>query len=310
MTHEVEVSVILCTYNPDYGLLKQTMDSLANQSVDSAEFEIIVVDNNSAPPLDQRFFDQWQQPVRLVREERQGLIHARVRGILEALGKLLVFVDDDNELSSDYLECAQQIIVDNPEIGAFGGVVESARPLDGIPRWKKVHLSSLAIRDRGPDPITSFEMRHGPWDPVGAGMAVRRPVADRFVSLVGEVGAAAGLGRSGSSLSSQEDTLIARCANLEGYACSYQPSLRLKHDVGEERLEWSYLRRLMEGMGGSYVTLHRVLDLPLKQIPTGVLGRVRLMAIFIFLAFTRGRSGLLKAYWHKGYLAQYSNSPD
>ena len=38
--------------------------------------------------------------------ERLGLTPARLRGIRESRGELLVFVDDDNVLERDYLEVA------------------------------------------------------------------------------------------------------------------------------------------------------------------------------------------------------------
>lgn len=56
-----------------------------------------------------------------VREEELGLSVARRRGIREARGEIVVFVDDDNVLAPDYLDHARSIMQD-ASIGALGGV--------------------------------------------------------------------------------------------------------------------------------------------------------------------------------------------
>lgn len=306
---ESRLSVIICTHNPNLQLLSQAIDSIVNQTLSPTSFELIVVDNNSAPAIDADFLKAWDNPARLVRERKQGLVHARVKGISEAEGQLLVFVDDDNRLAPDYLETATSIAANHPETGAIGGVVTADPPIE-LARWKLPFLPYLAIRDYGPEPITSFQMRPGPWDPIGAGMVVRRSVGERYASMVGQGGPAAELGRSGTSLLSHSDILMARCANLEGLACSYQPSLRLKHHVDGARLKWRYLSRLMEANGRSYVKLERALGHQLKSIPSGLLGHMRLFAIYAYYSLTRGRSGFVRAWWHKGYLSEYRRPPN
>ena len=59
--------------------------------------------------------------VRVVREDKLGLTHARVRGFQEAQGEIVVMVDDDNVLKPDYLERAIKILEKYPQLGAVGG---------------------------------------------------------------------------------------------------------------------------------------------------------------------------------------------
>ena len=45
------VSVILCTYNPRIDLLEWAVDSIGQQTLSKAHFELIIVDNNSDSSL-------------------------------------------------------------------------------------------------------------------------------------------------------------------------------------------------------------------------------------------------------------------
>src|ERR1035437_9739406 len=52
------------------------------------------------------------------------ITHARLRGIKESKGDLLVFVDDDNILAADYLEQSLKIADEFPKLGALGGSIK------------------------------------------------------------------------------------------------------------------------------------------------------------------------------------------
>src|SRR6185369_18013044 len=94
-----DISVIIVTYNPREDLLNWALDSLEAQTLAKSRFEVIVVDNNSSPPLTaERLSAGRTLDIRLVREQRQGIMFARWAGITAARAELLVFVDDDNHL--------------------------------------------------------------------------------------------------------------------------------------------------------------------------------------------------------------------
>jgi glycosyltransferase involved in cell wall biosynthesis len=179
----IEVSVIIVTHNPLRALLDAALNSVERQTLPPDEFEVIVVDNASSPPLSEAAFAHRTPRPRIVREPNVGIVSARHAGIRAAVGDLLVFVDDDNQISSDYLEQALRIARDNPDIGAFGGICEPLfdRP---IAKWKTALLPYLAIRDHGSDVITSKCGDWGNWDPIGAGMAIRKEIGLRFADLV------------------------------------------------------------------------------------------------------------------------------
>lgn len=253
-----DLAVIICTHNPRRDLLAWTLDSIRLQTIDPARFDLIIVDNNSTPPLDPGDLDpDGSLRLRVVRETRPGLTCARIAGLRATDAPLLAYVDDDNALAPDYLEQALRIARREPGIGSFGGVAEPV--LEGEPPgWIADLLGHLGVRNHGPDPITSSAAHWGEWDPIGAGMVVRRPVAERYAAMVEQLDLGAQLGRRGNILLSGEDTLMNRCANLEGLACSYQPVLRLRHYMKKNRLTGPHIRRTIEGHGMAFVVLERV----------------------------------------------------
>lgn len=253
-----ELAVIICTHNPRRDLLAWTLESVRLQTLDPARFELIVVDNNSAPPLDAGELDpDGSLRLRVVRETRPGLTCARIAGLRATEAPLLAYVDDDNALAADYLEQALAIARREPGIGSFGGAAEPV--LEGEPpAWIADLLGHLGVRDHGTEAITSSAAHWGEWDPIGAGMVVRRRVAERYAAMVEQMDLGTLLGRRGNILLSGEDTLMNRCANLEGLACSYQPALRLRHYMKKNRLTGPHIRRTIEGHGMAFVVLERV----------------------------------------------------
>jgi GT2 family glycosyltransferase len=108
----------------------------------------VIVDNASQELGDGTWGFAGIKNAKIVREERLGLTHARVRGFGEAKGEIVVMVDDDNLLRPDYLERAVEILGKNPLLGAIGG-----KALPGYetepPEWLKEISSGLGLRDLG-----------------------------------------------------------------------------------------------------------------------------------------------------------------
>ena len=94
----MDISVVICTYNRSRHL-KNILNSLAEQEVpDDLVWEIVVIDNNSkddTKDVVDEFTLKTPIPVKYFTEEKQGLSHARNRGIVESEGKYVAFTDDD-----------------------------------------------------------------------------------------------------------------------------------------------------------------------------------------------------------------------
>lgn len=298
------VSVILCTYNPRMDLLEWVLDSLEKQTLEKSKFEVILVDNNSSPPLNTNSMKNSENlPLRIIREPRQGLTFSRCAGIAEASANLLVFIDDDNHLDPDYLENAIKIAGKERHVGLYGGI---SRPVleSSIQPWKKKVLSYLGVRNYGMEPITSFKEAWGEWEPIGAGMVSRRDVAKKFVQMIESTPIAGELGRKGKALFSAEDSLFARMATRLGYACSYQPILRLSHFMKNSRLKPFNLCRTLQGHGRSFVLLEKTLGKPIARVSFIGIWRILLGRLFLRIYRQGLRAGVVEWFWDLGFLQE------
>jgi glycosyltransferase involved in cell wall biosynthesis len=235
----VKVSVIICTHNPRPDFLNQVVDALRSQTLPASLWELLVVDNASTALLAPVLNLAWHPHQRVVREEKLGLIHARLRGIAETSGDVLVFVDDDNVLRADYLEQALAIAEKHPRTGSWGGSIhpQFEQP---PPEWTRRYWEMLAIREIRQDHIGI--------SPIGAGLCIRRPVALHYCQQVIDCPLRLALDRVGSSLVSAGDMDLARCAKALDLEMGVFAALQLKHLIPAHRLTEEYLLRLIEAM--------------------------------------------------------------
>ena len=117
-----QISVIICSLNPRSDYFGRVLESLRAQTLDTDQWELLLVDNASDRPLADSWDLSWHPHHLKVREEEQGLTPARLRGIKESEGQLIVFVDDD-VLASNYLERALEVERAYPFVGVFGAGV-------------------------------------------------------------------------------------------------------------------------------------------------------------------------------------------
>lgn len=260
------LSVILCTYNPRPDLLARALRALGNQTLHPDAFELVVVDNNSPVPVRAEVCERLAlREIRVVRELRQGLTFARVAGIEATSAPVICFVDDDNELTDDYLARVLEIADSESQLGVWGGRCHGALE-SRIGPIKRRWLPHLGVRDEGTEALTGDGDSWGPHEPIGAGICVRRLVAEGYVAFVESEGGAGSLGRKGTALLSGEDSLMSRIANRLGYLVGYRPQLQLFHHITASRLKFGYLTRLMNGHGRSYVVLQRLCGAELKPL--------------------------------------------
>ncbi len=109
MTARVErasprISVIVPTCNrPEQ--LRECLTALSRQTYPHLDFEVVVVDDGSEPPIDvlaRSFGDDFV--VRVIRQAHQGAAAARNYGVASARGDLIAFTDDDCRSAPDWLE--------------------------------------------------------------------------------------------------------------------------------------------------------------------------------------------------------------
>ena len=246
------ISAIICTHNPREEYLTRTLDALRAQTLDTKNWELIVIDNASTERLDESLDLSWHPDSRVVRENELGLTPARLRGIRESKGDVLVFIDDDNVPAPDFLLSVERIGLSKPEVGAWSGSITPE--FDEPPaEWTRRYWGNLVIRsvDRETWSRDYFDES----TPLGAGLCVRRAVAAEYLRLHAQGLRSRMLDRAGNSLVSGGDNDLAACALDLGMTVGVTPSLRLTHIIPRERLAEDYLLRLIESIAYSGMIL-------------------------------------------------------
>jgi glycosyltransferase involved in cell wall biosynthesis len=227
-------------------------------------WELIVIDNASKEPLAERFDLRWHCAGRHIREEALGLTHARLRGIKESSADFLVFVDDDNVLAKDYLEHALRISVEWPQLGTWGGqcIPEFEKPPE---EWTRRWWNWIAIRELTRDEWSNLTGADTSTMPFGAGMCIRRSVANAYDKKIRTNAKRTKLGRTGDSLLGSEDTDICYSACRVGLGNGIFVALKLTHIIPAQRLEELYLLRLIESQTYSATLLRYFEGMPVSR---------------------------------------------
>jgi glycosyltransferase involved in cell wall biosynthesis len=247
------ISVVVCSHNPRDAYLARCLNGLRSQTLDMKSWELLLIDNASDQPLKFKADISWHPNGRHVSESDLGLVRARCRGIEASTGEILIFVDDDNVLDSDYLLKAVELSDKWPILGAWGaGVISPEFEVEPAAHLKEF-LPSLAIR-RVAAPRWSNVLPCVDATPWGAGLCVRRSVADAYWRL-GQESKHPTIGRVGSVLLSGDDVELCYVASQLGLGVGTFPELKLLHLIPRERISESYFVKIAEGTKISNILL-------------------------------------------------------
>lgn len=236
--------------------MQRVLDALALQTLSHQEWELILVDNASDTDLASEIDLACHPNARIVREATLGLTAARLRGIQEATGEVLIFVDDDNVLHKEYLQHAIALFQTHPKLGAIGG--KSLPDFETPPEpWIRLFWGCLALRDFGETAqIYQFDQaakQHPEFAPVGAGMVLRRSAAEQYRDRISTDPKRQKFDRTGASLQSGGDCDINLTLLGLGWAVGYFPQLELLHLIPADRVTTEYLARLNRAASRSWV---------------------------------------------------------
>lgn len=239
------ISVIVATHNRR-ALLARTISALEAQEWPRGDLEIIVVDNASTDGTREAVEDMALQErrhgVRLLHESRPGKSYAVNTGVTAARGDILAFTDDDVLPSPGWVSAIGRSLDETRADFCVGRI----RPLWEAPppAWLSPGLYGvLAIPDNGP---TRLLIRAGLNEhvmPIGANMAVRKPVLERIGGWRPELGKLRQTLRSGED---HEFYLRMLHAGLSGV---YEPQAEVAHLVPADRLEKRYFVRWLHDNG-------------------------------------------------------------
>jgi glycosyltransferase involved in cell wall biosynthesis len=237
------LSVIIGTHNPR-PWLGRVLEALQTQTLPLDQWELLVVDNLSSEPVSKRFDISWHPKARHINEQQLGTSYARQRGFKEASGDLILFVDDDNILQSDYLETAIKIGNAHPELGTWGsGTIvpefEVEPHKDLIP-----YLRFLALRNNK-EVYFSNETTLNDATPLGAGLCARQSVVEAYLKFFEESKIKLS-DRVGTSLAGGGDNEICYVGCRAGLGMGVFPELKMVHVIPKGRVSEEYLLRLIE----------------------------------------------------------------
>lgn len=209
------------------------------------DFEVLLANNarddDSCRHLESviaKFADILPGRVRGIREPDPGKCRAQNRAIGESTGDILVFFDDDIQLTPDWLPVTAKFFQEKPHYQAMQGPILMPEEFRNDQKFLRAHqryrtINFVQYRANMTDLRTL----------TGANMVIRRGVFDK----VGLFNEALGPGRSGIS----EDVEFAQRMIDSGMRIGYEPAAGVVHEVDWRRLTEEFFRQRHEQQGRS-----------------------------------------------------------
>lgn len=232
---DIHFTVAIPTYN-GAKTLPFVLENLRSQTqVNSLQWEVIVVDNNSTDEtakVVEAFQQNWssQIPLRYCNELTQGSAYARQRAVKEANGQFVGFLDDDNLPDPNWVAAAYQFGSTHPKAGSFGGQISGRYEVEPPAEFERAKLF-LVIRK-----FSNQSKLYEPENlrlPPGAGLVVRKQawiesLPDRFTRAH----------RGG------HDYEISLHLYKHGWEIWHNPEMKIEHLIPAWRMQKPYLTKI------------------------------------------------------------------
>lgn len=245
------VSIIICCYNSS-SRITATLNHLQKINSHGIPWEVILVDNASNDETAVISNKVWQtNPVTallIVKEQKKGLMNARIRGVASSSYDFLSFIDDDNWIEENWIYKVFTILTENPELAACGGSADAVFEVTPPPWFSEFSISYATGMQQNKSGFVEPQKGYL-W---GAGLTVRKLAWEElfssgFSSLLS--------GRTGKALTAGEDSEICLALVIRGWKLWYEESLKLQHYIPASRLNLDYLIKMYEGFGKAEVIL-------------------------------------------------------
>lgn len=238
-------SFITCTYNRDK-YIGQTLQSVCDQTYADNNHEIIVIDNNSTDntaSICEEFRAEYpNKNFRYFKEMNQGLSFALNRGIKEAQGEFLIFVDDDETIIPEHLERLDNHLRTYPEAVLCGTPVIPVYEIPE-PKWMSRFTQRLigGYFDQGKE-VKILEAKNYP----GTGHTIiKKELYERYGNYNTE------LGRKGTSLIGAEDKDMFNRLKNNNIVCYYLPDIPIYHHIPPNKMTDEFFHKLTYSIGKS-----------------------------------------------------------
>lgn len=129
------ISAVIPLYNKEK-YIARAIESILNQEIKVDE--IIVVDDGSIDGSDLEVEKYLGENIILIKQKNMGSAVARNRGVDEARGEYIAFLDADDEWKPEYISRIKNLINSFPNCGAYITSEEHHRP-DGLVIYPELH---------------------------------------------------------------------------------------------------------------------------------------------------------------------------
>ncbi len=148
MDYFPKVSVMVPAYNAEKSI-EECINSLLELNYPKKDLEIIVV-NNASTDRTQEILNRFNGELKVLNEEKRGPAAARNKGILNAGGDFIAFIDADCVADKNWLKHIVSPLK-NMAIGVVGGKILSMQPCNKIEKFcEKIHDHDKAINEAVP----------------------------------------------------------------------------------------------------------------------------------------------------------------
>lgn len=221
------------------------LDCLQKQNLPHEDFEVLIINNNSPDKTDdiiKAYQRESNLPIRYFIEYNQGISFARNRGVKEANGEIIVFLDDDETVDSNFLSIIKDFFTDYGVAGITAGPVIPVFEKEK-PQW----LSKFIERAITGEYYKGHKIKElSPKDYPGTGHACFRK--ELFLKY-GEFNT--DLGRKGNSLMGAEDKDFFLRLMKGNEKCYYVPEARIYHHIPADKLTEFFFNNISYAIGKS-----------------------------------------------------------
>lgn len=215
------------------------------QSYSKDDYEIIIVNNNSTDNTEAVCKElETSYPEHIIRsflEEEQGVSYARNRGVKEAKGKFIVFIDDDETVGEDHLKTLAKYFQEYPYAELAASAVIPIYETE-VPKWMSPFTERLIGGTFEPDGNEVKVLNKKQYPGTGHTI-VKRCLFDKYGMYN------VNLGRKADGLLGAEDKDMAFRWIVNKVKCYFFPGIPVYHHIAAYKLTTTFFNKLTFSIG-------------------------------------------------------------
>jgi len=238
----MKASIVICTFNR-CNAINNVIKTVINQNIDIL-YEILIIDNKSTDKTQEVIHETTEKstiPIKYIYEGKQGLSFARNKGVQEAIGEIILFIDDDAVAEKNWINSHMSAYTDS-RVFCAGGPIKPIWALER-PVWLTDDvLAYLSVNEyKNLYETKTFNEPTYPW---GTNISFRKSVFSTYGMFP------TNLGRSGTNLVSNEEYFLCKKIEASGKIVRFIPEAIVHHHIPAERMNrlWFYRRAYAQGV--------------------------------------------------------------